>query len=1003
MNKLFTATLFFFCCSSLSLKADNKDAGTCKIWQEYVDAQQSGKESLLLNFSYAGYHHGEKGIPEVNHKIFNVCDYGAVPNDGKSDRSAFEAAIKAAEKHGSGVIFFPKGRYHLRPENAPNAPIVISGSNIVLRGEGCGVDGTELFMEYPNPALDMKKLYSSPCLITFDGHKKEQTITTIVDDAARGSYEIVVKSGANIKKGDWICVYLRNNSPEVIAQELKPYTVDPKWKQILNEGVMIDDYHQVVKVQGNKITLKEPLMHAIDKKWGFEVRTFSHISEVGVEDLAFVGNWKGEFKHHRSWLDDGGYKPLHIRGVVNSWLRRCRFTDVSEGLSVMGSANVSVTECVITGNTGHSAMRAQASSRVFFGLIEDQPAQWHSVGFSKPSMGTVLWRIKTNANSCFESHATQPRASLLDVCEGALKRGRAGGAVGSNPNHLADLVFWNYKETDEGSENFDFWADDTPFWRFLPPIIVGFHGAGTTFKSSQVRYEESNGTPVQPESLYEAQLKLRLGKLPQWIVELKAKAAGSHAAPAADVTEVHDVASLQRTLASAVPGKVILMADGEYRDAKLTLSVSGTASQRIVLKAKHPGKVYFTGDVKIEMSGDYNTIEGIYFKDGARNPKEWKTHGPGLVAIYADHCEVAECMFYDFDKAHSAYITTSLDGNGRVPQYCHIHHCAFIGKTTFDQVINLNNTLKKTEVGEPGKPMYHRISYCYFSNPPKKGNAGGGIRIGYWRKDFGRCLVDHNLFERQDSEPEIVTSKSMENVYYANTILNCQGTLNLRHGDHQVALNNIFLSTDNLHEYGGMYVWGSDHLIGNNYFSLPRTLSKRGGAAVFFNCGPKASEHALAYHIVMVKNTFDNINGYVFNFAPLYDRRLEVYGKSMELPHDITFIGNLALSTLHPQALWSDQNGNAALQVWKENRYKGYKDKCLKTMKGWSNSDKPYTGTDYSLKELLGYTSIEGIPLDFEQVLKTPFTPNPLKRHDVGPGWCSKYPGDYFDTGVRPK
>lgn len=508
---------------STSLWASQPAKTDCKIWNDYVEAQQKGKESLLLDFSFAGYHHGEKPVPDVTHKVFNVCDFGAIPDDGKSDREAFEHAIAAAESNGSGIIYFPKGRYHLRPENAPNTPIVIKGSNIVLRGEGSGVGGTELFMEYPNPALDAKKLWTSPCLLSFSGKGKTQKLADVVKDARRGSFQITVSSASNIKVGDWICIYLRNNQPEIIAEELKPYEVDPKWKQILKEGVMIDDYHQVVKVEGNTVTLKEPLMHAIDKSWGYTVRAYSHIEEIGIEDLAFVGNWKGEFKHHRSWLDDGGYKPLHIISAVNSWMRRCRFTDISEGLSIIGSANISVTDCVITGTLGHSAMRAQGSSRVFFGMIDDQPAQWHSVGFSKPSMGTVLWRITTNPNSCFESHASQPRASLLDVCQGAFKRGRAGGAVSSNPNHLADLVFWNYKETDEGSKDFDFWAKDTPFWRFLPPIIVGFHGAGTTFLQSEVKYEESNGAPVHPESLYEAQLKLRLGYLPQWIIDLKKK------------------------------------------------------------------------------------------------------------------------------------------------------------------------------------------------------------------------------------------------------------------------------------------------------------------------------------------------------------------------------------------------------------------------------------------------------------------------------------------------
>ena len=43
------------------------------------------------------------------------------------------------------------------------------------------------------------------------------------------------------------------------------------------------------------------------------------------------------------------------------------------------------------------------------------------------------------------------------------------------------------------------------------PVIAGFKGPAT-FSPSETSVIESYGTPVEPQSLYEAQLKLRLGK-----------------------------------------------------------------------------------------------------------------------------------------------------------------------------------------------------------------------------------------------------------------------------------------------------------------------------------------------------------------------------------------------------------------------------------------------------------------------------------------------------------
>ena len=45
---------------------------TSRLWTEFLNAGQTGTESTLLDFSYAGYKHGEKSIPDVSYKIFNI-------------------------------------------------------------------------------------------------------------------------------------------------------------------------------------------------------------------------------------------------------------------------------------------------------------------------------------------------------------------------------------------------------------------------------------------------------------------------------------------------------------------------------------------------------------------------------------------------------------------------------------------------------------------------------------------------------------------------------------------------------------------------------------------------------------------------------------------------------------------------------------------------------------------------------------------------------------------
>ncbi|MCT4648545.1 MAG: glycoside hydrolase family 55 protein, partial [Carboxylicivirga sp.] len=144
---------------SISYTANSQES---KLWNEFEAAQKTGKVCELPDFSFAGYHHGEKAIPDVKHKVFNVTDFGAVANDGKSDKDAIRKTVTAAVNNGSGIVFFPKGRFLVNEDNDDRKPIVIKGKNIVFRGSGSGEDGTVLYMKNYLPAKDPKKLWTCP-------------------------------------------------------------------------------------------------------------------------------------------------------------------------------------------------------------------------------------------------------------------------------------------------------------------------------------------------------------------------------------------------------------------------------------------------------------------------------------------------------------------------------------------------------------------------------------------------------------------------------------------------------------------------------------------------------------------------------------------------------------------------------------------------------------------------------------------------------------------------
>ena len=514
-----------------------------KQWDDFVDGNA---ENVLLDFSYAGFDHGES-IPadgfDLGYTIYNVCDYGAVPNDGKSDREAVLAAYQAAigatrveNPNAKAVLYFPEGEFilHTSADNADDK----SSSMLMRAGEfvikGAGVDKTVLVMQDPNlPASDA--LYSSPCMLELKHNSGLSEITKVTSDAPKGSFSVEVASTSGISAGSWVCLNVVNNDAAFVAQELSPYSLESHMTNIRETGVQVYDYHQVKSVSGNTVTFVEPIMHAVEAKWNWVIMKYPHYEMVGVEDLTFRGRAKDNFVHHGTWQDDGAYKPLAMTRLVNSWLRHVRFTSVSEACTFTNCVNTSAYDIEINGNRGHSSIRAQQCSRAFIGKVWDHSdgrltgggaftegaGQYHATGVSKPSIGTVLWRNYWGSDSCFEAHATQPRATLVDCCKGGWMQSRQGGDKEQVPNHLADLTVWNFESTTAYAGVWDWWKTDSVYWKILPPIIVGFHGQACSFLGSQTLVDASHGTAVNPESLYEAQLRLRLGYVPAWLNSIK--------------------------------------------------------------------------------------------------------------------------------------------------------------------------------------------------------------------------------------------------------------------------------------------------------------------------------------------------------------------------------------------------------------------------------------------------------------------------------------------------
>ena len=558
MKKLFTI-LFAALSATASLNAQT----TTPAWQKFVN---NAEDNVLLDFSYAGYHHGtelpvdEKDVnvlaKKLGYKVYNVCDYGAIPDDGKSDRKALEDIINKigrGKPNAKAIIYFPEGEYilHSKDDNTTNAETGKESSNTLnlVMGhviiKGAGRDKTFLTMEDPMLPTDPKVMYSSPKMISIrhNGGKDNLQLAKVTGSAKKGDMSIEVDDASQLKVGDWVKLILLNNDKKVIEEELKPYKVQNSMTTLINKGVHVVDRHQIMAIDGKRVTFEEPIMHAVNPAYGWDIKTYAHYEEVGVEDLTFKGKAKKKFHHHAGWQDDGAYKPLDFMRQVNSWVRRVDFVSISECMTFSECANCLFLDSEISGNRGHSSVRMQYSARGFIGKVWDHSngylnddknfteykenlGQYHACGISKQSIGNVIWQCHWGDDSCFESHATQPRASLFDQCCGGFMQFRMGGDKKELPNHMDDLTMWNFNclatnPNDPVPFNWWIYNESTGWYKTLPPTFVGFHGKNVSFKEDEMKLNENQGKEVLPGSLYEAQLTRRLGSTPQWLIDAK--------------------------------------------------------------------------------------------------------------------------------------------------------------------------------------------------------------------------------------------------------------------------------------------------------------------------------------------------------------------------------------------------------------------------------------------------------------------------------------------------
>lgn len=488
-----------------------------QVWKNYLGQDETG--ILLPDFSRAGYGMGDYAPPVNKGPVFNVTDtiYGAFPGDLKDDTVAIQAAIHAAEAQGGGVVLLPKGRYDIRKDTTLPG-IRITGSNVVLRGEGEGKNGTVLHLWSPAPAGNVRRLGTvsadqaarSGAVLAVMGGEKKKIITNITQDVRRGEPVIKVADVSSLSVGQFIVISLTDPMidtldprPEkaVIAVELtRPYKLIDQQKDTFGKPAKV--YSWMVRIaeiiDDQTIRLAKPARFDHMQSYQPKISSFSGITEVGIEDLRIESSWPGGYRHHKPYKNedvivrtakeqDYLWNGIWVSYLINGWVKNVTFKNLTQGIIASHSADSTFEKLTFLGRQGHAGVTIGQSNDLLVSQVDFFAPLVHPVTLTMMSSGNVITDSETHydgrnevtgTDAAIDFHGLFPFENLFDKLRGFYVC--PGGDMSVLPHGGVRNVFWNIIAPEKMSCYTG--AADNEFFRTYATVGTSSHSPATMYE-----------------------------------------------------------------------------------------------------------------------------------------------------------------------------------------------------------------------------------------------------------------------------------------------------------------------------------------------------------------------------------------------------------------------------------------------------------------------------------------------------------------------------------------
>lgn len=328
----------------------------------------------------------------------------------------------------------------------------------------------------------------------------------------------------------------------------------------------------------------------------------------------------------------------------------------------------------------------------------------------------------------------------------------------------------------------------------------------------------------------------------------------------------------RRAVAASLPGDTVILRDGVHDlGGPIAVTLTGSPRSPVVIRAENRGRAELTGDSRFLLRrSSHVVLEGFQFSC---------TGGPAVRLEGCRHVRVTRNVFHLVERQQSTWLlitgvkgdTAALSGFNRVD------HNLFENKRALGNFLTIEGTPgPRYQVSE-----YDTIDHNHFRDiGPRVENVLEAIRVGSsdYSLSSGFTILEHNLFERCDGDPEVLSIKSSDNEICYNTFRECLGVLSLRHGNRNTVRGNFLLGNGRTGSFrdstgkvwklgtGGIRFYGDGMKILNNYLAgltgtrWDATLAVTSGNADYGE-GLSLTKHYRIRNAIIAFNTFVNNAG----------------------------------------------------------------------------------------------------------------------------------------------